>query len=73
MATWLVRATWIEDDAEASHDWRVEAEMLQQAIEMALTHMRFQPHHIEARRLAPDAAAGGKSQGSADASEVRGG
>jgi len=49
MPVWLVRATWREDEAEASEQWEVNAETAQDAVLAVATHLRFQPHHVEAR------------------------
>jgi hypothetical protein len=46
---WLVRATWTEDEAE------VNAETAHDALKAVATHLRFQPHHVEARQCAPEA------------------
>ena len=55
MPIWLVRATWTEDEAEASERWEVNAETAHDALKAVATHLRFQPHHVEARRCAPEA------------------
>jgi len=54
MPVWLVRATWREDEAEASEQWEVNAETAQDAVKSVATHLRFNPHHIEARRCEPE-------------------
>jgi hypothetical protein len=51
---WLVRATWTEDEAEASEQWEVNAETAHDALKAVATHLHFQPHHIEARQCAPE-------------------
>ena len=51
MPLWLVKATWCEDEAEASEKWEANAETVQDAV---ATRLRFQPHHIEARRCELD-------------------
>jgi len=50
MPVWLVRATWREDEAEASEQWEVNAETAQDAVQAVATHLRFHPHHVEARQ-----------------------
>lgn len=50
MSTWTVRATWIEDEAEVSEQWETNAVTAHDAVRQAMTHMRFAPHHVEARR-----------------------
>ncbi len=49
MPIWLVSATWTEDDAEVSERWETNAATAQDAVRQAATHMRFPPHHLEAR------------------------
>ena len=53
MPLWLVKATWREDEAEASEKWEVNAETAQDAVTAATTHLRFQPHHVEVRLFEP--------------------
>jgi hypothetical protein len=53
MTIWIVKATWIEDDTDASEEWEVNAATAQEAMREATPRMRFQPHHVEVRRL-PD-------------------
>lgn len=52
MSNWVVRAAWIEDDAEVSERWIVDAATAYDAIREASSHVRFPPHHVEARRPA---------------------
>jgi hypothetical protein len=53
MPIWLVKATWIEDEAEASEQWQANADTAHDAVKAVTTHLRFHPHHVEARmRLA---------------------
>ena len=54
MPFWLVKATWIEDEAEASEQWEVNAATAHDAIKEATTHIRFHPHHVEARLCLPE-------------------
>ena len=49
MPVWLVKATWIEDDAEASEQWEVNAASAHEAVKEVTTRLRFHPHHVEAR------------------------
>lgn len=48
MTVWLVKATWLEDEAEANEKWVVNAETVQDAVTAVATHLRFHPHHVEA-------------------------
>jgi hypothetical protein len=57
MPLWMVKATWCEDDAEASEKWEVNAETAQDAVKAVATHLRFHPHHVEAKRCEPEDAA----------------
>jgi hypothetical protein len=54
MPLWLVKSTWREDEAEVSEQWEVNAETAQDAVKTVATHLRFHPHHIEARRCEPE-------------------
>ena len=60
MLLWVVKATWTEDEAEASEQWQVNAPTAHEAVREVSTHLRFQPHHVEAAHwkgeqdLAPD-------------------
>jgi hypothetical protein len=54
MPIWRVRATWIEDEVEASEQWEVNAATAQEAVREVTTHIRFQPHHVEAKLCAPE-------------------
>lgn len=49
MPIWIVKATWMEDEAEVSEQWEVNAPTAHDAIREAAIHIRFQPHHVEAR------------------------
>jgi hypothetical protein len=49
MPIWLVRATWTADEAEASEQWAVNADTAHHAVQAVTTHIRFPPHHVEAR------------------------
>jgi hypothetical protein len=55
MPIWLVKATWIEDEADVSEQWEVNAPTAHDAVREATTHIHFQPHHVEARRSSTDA------------------
>jgi hypothetical protein len=50
MAIWIVKATWMEDEAEVSEQWEVNASTAHDAVREVTTHIRFQPHHFEARQ-----------------------
>jgi hypothetical protein len=56
MPLWLVKATWTADEAESSEQWEVNADTVQDAVQAVAAHLRFHPHHIEARQLASMAA-----------------
>jgi hypothetical protein len=43
----------MEDDAEVSEEWLVQAASAHEAVERASTHARFPPHHVETRRVEP--------------------
>jgi len=49
MSIWLVRAILTEDEVEASEQWEVNADTAHDAVKEATTHIRFRPHHVEAR------------------------
>lgn len=50
MPNWLVKATWIEDEVEATEQWEVGADSAHEAVKEVTTHLRYQPHSVEARR-----------------------
>jgi hypothetical protein len=56
MPFWLVKATWIEDESDASEQWGVNADTVYDAVKVVTTHLRFHPHHVEARRCEPEEA-----------------
>jgi hypothetical protein len=56
MPMWLVKATWIEDEAEASEQWEVSANAAHEAVREVVARLRFQPHHVEARLCTPELA-----------------
>jgi hypothetical protein len=49
MAIWIVKATWLEDEAEVSEQWEVNTETACDAVQEATAHIRFHPHHVEAK------------------------
>jgi len=49
MSIWLVKATWYEDEMEASEQWAVNTLTAHDAIKEVATHLRFHPHHVEAK------------------------
>jgi len=51
MTTWRIRATWREDETEATEEWQIEAASVQDAVASVCGHVRFPPHHVEARQL----------------------
>jgi hypothetical protein len=54
MPVWLVKATWMEDETEASEQWEVNAATAHDAVKEVTTHIRFQPHHVEAKMCFPE-------------------
>lgn len=54
MPVWLVRTNWIEDEVEASEQWEVNADTAHDAVKEVTTHIRFQPHHVEAKLCLPE-------------------
>jgi hypothetical protein len=44
------------DEAESSEQWEVNAETAHDAVKAVATHLRFPPHHVEARRCEPEGA-----------------
>lgn len=54
MPVWRVKATWLEDETQASEEWFVNSESVQDAIRETVTHVRFQPHHVEAKLQTKD-------------------
>lgn len=54
MPVWLVKATWIEDEVEASEQWEVNAATAHDAVKEVTTHIRFPPHHVEAKLSLPE-------------------
>jgi hypothetical protein len=54
MPFWLVKATWIEDDSDASEQWAVNAGTAHDAVKAVTRHLRFPPHHVEARLCADE-------------------
>jgi hypothetical protein len=54
MAIWIVRATWIEDEIGASEQWEVNAASAHEAVKEITAHIRFPPHHVEARVWSAD-------------------
>jgi hypothetical protein len=49
MPFWVVKATWVEDETDASEQWEVNAETAHDAVKAVTMHLRFPPHHVEAR------------------------
>jgi hypothetical protein len=56
MPFWLVKATWIEDESDAASNGGVNADTVYDAVKAVTTHLRFHPHHVEARRCEPEEA-----------------
>ena len=56
MPVWLVKATWMEDEAEASEQCEVNADTAHEAVKEATTRFRFHPHHVEVRLCMPELA-----------------
>lgn len=49
MPIWIVSASWMEDEAEVSEQWEVNAPTAYDAVREAEGHIRFLPHRIDAR------------------------
>ena len=56
MPLWLVKATWHEDEVQATAQWAVNAETAQDAVTTVATRIRFKPHDVEAKRYEPEEA-----------------
>jgi DNA primase len=54
MPVWLVRATWIEDEVEGSEQWEVSAATAHDVVKEVTIHIRFHPHHVEAKSSLPE-------------------
>ncbi len=54
MPSWLVKATWAEDETEATEQWEVNAETAEDALREVTPHLRFPAHHIELKLRSPD-------------------
>jgi len=50
MPIWIVQATWTEDEADVTERWQVNAPTAHEAVREATMHIRFPPHHVEARQ-----------------------
>lgn len=50
MPIWIVRATWREDETDASEQWEVNAPTIHEAVQKATLHIRFPPHHVDVRQ-----------------------
>ena len=51
MPVWQVRVTWIEDEVEAIEQWEVNAATVHEAVKGVTMHIRFPPHHVDAKCL----------------------
>lgn len=60
MSTWIVKATWQEDDVDVSERWVVNASSAVEAIHTVATHLQFQPNEVDVRR--GDALADGENE-----------
>lgn len=49
MPIWLVRTIWSEDETEATELWEINADTAADAVTGVTPHIRFPPHHVEAR------------------------
>jgi hypothetical protein len=54
MPSWLVRATWTEDETEATEQWEVNADTAEDALREVTPHLRFPAHHIELKLCSLD-------------------
>jgi hypothetical protein len=70
MPIWLVKATWKEDEAEASEQWEVSAATAHDAVRDVTAHIRFHPHHIEAQLCSSEGQAPAQS-GDLEPGQVR--
>lgn len=50
MTLWLVRATWMGDEAESTENWQVNADSPQAAVAAVVARLPNQPHHVELKR-----------------------
>jgi hypothetical protein len=49
MTIWIVKVSWNEDETAATEQWAVNAPTAEEAIQEANTHVRYPPHHADAR------------------------
>lgn len=54
MPIWVVKATWIEDEVDASEKWQVNAPTAHDAVKEVTAYIRFPRHHVEAKLSVPD-------------------
>ncbi len=57
MPLWLVKATWCEDEAEASEKWEANAETVQDAVVAVATRLRYELDGVE-KQIAKDLSPG---------------
>lgn len=54
MTLWLVKATWIDDEAERTEQWEVNAVTQDEAVKEVLMLLATKPHHVEAKPMPGD-------------------
>lgn len=58
MASWLVTASWTDDEAELAQQWEVNVPSEDEAVREVMLLLPTRPHHVEAKLLsdhvAPD-------------------
>jgi hypothetical protein len=54
MPIWIVKASWIEDEAEVNERWEVNAPTPHDAVQVTTAHIHFQPTYVEVRSRDPD-------------------
>jgi hypothetical protein len=51
MSLWIVRVTWNEDENEVAEAWEINAASVGEAVSAVAARLRYQPHHVDARRV----------------------
>jgi hypothetical protein len=49
MPIWIVKATWREDETDATEQWEVNVPTAHEAVREATLHIHYPPHHVEVR------------------------
>lgn len=50
MPIWIVKATWNEDETDATEQWEVNVPTAHDAVREATLHIHYPPHHVEVRQ-----------------------